>query len=295
MDDLPEPLVSAEIDLRGMPRFMLDVDRLLASELVALGSPSECWAALMLWCRAWKQTPPASLPNDERVLKAFSGAGDEWPNVREIALRGFILCSDGRLYHRVLADEAIRAWGKRVNYQADQQRLKDWRARKRDEEANKIKGNGDETRFKTGFETPPETPLKPVEKTGRRQGEDRDTSTKNLPTEGMALAKTLTKKRASYVLGDAPAFDEFWRRYPRKIEGPVAAKKAWDRAITAGADPNAIITGVSKYPFDTRDGGRYLPQATTWLNQDRWTTQADTLPLPAPGPRRPTPTMGSPY
>lgn len=108
-------------------------------------------------------------------------------------------------------------------------------------------------------------------------------------------AKDALPKRARFVPGEAPAFDEFWRRYPRKIEGPVAAKKAWDKAIAGGAEPNAIIGGVARYPFDARDGGKYIPQATTWLNQSRWTTQADTLPLAPIGPRKTTPTYGSPY
>lgn len=117
MSDLPDPLVPADVDLRGFPGFMLDVERLLASELVALGTADECWYALMLWCRAWQQIPPASLPNDDRVLAAFSRAGSKWKKVREIALRGFVLCSDGRLYHRVLSEEAKTAWDKRKKYQ----------------------------------------------------------------------------------------------------------------------------------------------------------------------------------
>src|SRR5215469_10930319 len=104
-DELPAPLVPADVERLRFSGFMLDVDRLLASELVALGSPEECWAALMLWCRAWKQSPPASLPDDERVLAAFSGAGKRWPKVRTVAMRGFVKCNDGRWYHRVLAAE----------------------------------------------------------------------------------------------------------------------------------------------------------------------------------------------
>src|ERR1043166_2160156 len=130
-DDPPEPFVSAEVDLRGMPGFMLNVERLLQSELVALGTPEECWAALMLWCRAWKQTPPASLPDDDRVLSAFSGAGKRWQKVKEIALRGFVKCSDGRLYHRVLAEEANNPWKRRLSYQHEAERnaekLRKWR------------------------------------------------------------------------------------------------------------------------------------------------------------------------
>jgi uncharacterized protein YdaU (DUF1376 family) len=154
MTDLPDPLtppamVGPEVDLRGFSGFMLNVDRLLASELVALGKPEECWAAVMLWCRAWKQSPPASLPNDDRILAAFSGSGSRWPKVKEVALRGFVLCSDGRLYHQVLADEANAAWQKRKAYKADQERLKVWRANK--------KKDSSETPHETGNETPGET------------------------------------------------------------------------------------------------------------------------------------------
>lgn len=115
-DQLPDPLVPAEVDLRGFSGFMLNVDRLMASELVALGTPEECWAAMMLWCRAWKQTPPGSLPDDERVLRAFSGAGTRWSKVKSMALRGFVKCSDGRLYHRVLCEEVNDAWERRKKF-----------------------------------------------------------------------------------------------------------------------------------------------------------------------------------
>lgn len=115
-DALPDPLVAADVDLRGFHGFMLNVDRLMASELVALGTPEECWAAMMLWCRAWKQTPPGSLPDDDRVLRAFSGAGPRWNKVRGMALRGFVKCSDGRLYHRVLCEEVNDAWERRKKF-----------------------------------------------------------------------------------------------------------------------------------------------------------------------------------
>lgn len=114
--DLPDPLVSADVDLTGFNGFFLNVERLLASELVALGSAEECWCALMLWCRAWQQKPHASLPNDDRVLAAFSGAGSKWKKVRDVALRGFVLCSDGRLYNKTLAEEANLAWDRRKKY-----------------------------------------------------------------------------------------------------------------------------------------------------------------------------------
>lgn len=143
------PLVDANVDLRGMAGFMLDVNRLLASELVALGKPDECWAAMMLWCRAWQQHPPASLPNDERVLAAFSGAGSRWPKVKQMAMRGFVLCSDNRWYHPVLVEEVNNAWKKREAYRADQERLKNWRQTQRE----KREGDGDGNRASNPSET----------------------------------------------------------------------------------------------------------------------------------------------
>lgn len=150
MSDLPDPLVPADVDLRGLPWMRLDIHRLLASELVALGTPEECWYALMLWMRAWQQVPAASLPDDERVLAAFSGAGRRWRKVRDMALRGFVRCSDGRLYHRVLAEQALLAWPERVKHrekrERDADRLRRWRERKRSEEEDET---GDETRTET--------------------------------------------------------------------------------------------------------------------------------------------------
>ncbi|MGU3661092.1 DUF1376 domain-containing protein [Methylobacterium fujisawaense] len=107
--ELPPPLVPLSTDISGLPAFMLDVERLFASELWALSTGEEFKAAVALWGRAWQQTPAGSLPNDDRLLAAFSGAGARWKKVREMALRGFVLCADGRYYHRVLCEDVLRA------------------------------------------------------------------------------------------------------------------------------------------------------------------------------------------
>jgi hypothetical protein len=109
--DLPAPPVPADCDLRGMPGFMLDTERLLASELWALSDGQAFKAAVALWCRSWRQVPASSLPDDDAVLRAFSGlTAAAWKKCRDIALRGFVRCADGRLYHMVLAEDAARAW-----------------------------------------------------------------------------------------------------------------------------------------------------------------------------------------
>jgi Protein of unknown function (DUF1376) len=144
-DTRPAPLNPPHVDVRDLDSFMLNIERLLASELVATATGEECWRALMLWARSWKQVPAGSLPNDDRALGGFSGAGARWGRVKKAALHGFVECSDGRLYHPVVCAEALRAFNRKRKYQkkreTDRKRLKDWRKRKRP-------GNGDETRSK---------------------------------------------------------------------------------------------------------------------------------------------------
>jgi hypothetical protein len=89
--------------------FMLNVDKLMNSELMASSTGDEFKAAFTLWCKAWKQVPAGSLPNNERALASFSGAGARWAKVRGLAMHGFVLCSDQRFYHPILCAEAVRA------------------------------------------------------------------------------------------------------------------------------------------------------------------------------------------
>ncbi len=111
-ESLPPPLTDLSIDAAGIAGFILDTVRLLSSELVAVSTGDEFKAAVLLWSHAWQQKPPASLPDDERVLAHFSGlTGNlpKWRKVRHMAMRGFVKCSDGRWYHPVLAEDARRA------------------------------------------------------------------------------------------------------------------------------------------------------------------------------------------
>lgn len=112
--DGPAPLLGAEVDLRGLPFMPLDTVRLIDSDLFALSSGDEFKAAIALWCKAWQQVPAASLPDDDRVLAHLSGAGGGWRKVRAVALRGFVKCRDGRLYHPVIAEKAAAAWRQRI-------------------------------------------------------------------------------------------------------------------------------------------------------------------------------------
>lgn len=112
-DHLPAPPLPASVDLRGFPYMPLDVVRLRDSEIAVKTKGDEFRCAVLLWCAAWHQVPAASLPDDDTLLAGLAGFGRvvrEWKRIKDGALRGFVKCSDGRLYHTVVAEKAIEAW-----------------------------------------------------------------------------------------------------------------------------------------------------------------------------------------
>lgn len=112
-DPLPDPLVPIVVDLRVFRRMPVDVVRLRDAETSVVTNGDEFRCAVLLWCASWHQVPSGSLPDDDRVLSDLAGFGrvvKEWKKVRAGALRGFVKCSDGRLYHRVVAEMALDSW-----------------------------------------------------------------------------------------------------------------------------------------------------------------------------------------
>jgi hypothetical protein len=117
------PLVPPEVDLQDFPFMPLHVARLRDSDLAAESSPEACWYAVLLWAASWHQLPAASLPANDAVLARLCGLGRDvrtFKRHRAAALRGFVLCDDGRLYHAVVAEQALASWDRKL-----QQR---WRA-----------------------------------------------------------------------------------------------------------------------------------------------------------------------
>lgn len=108
------PLVPPEVDLRDFAFMPLEFRRLFTSETWLLAKPEEKVAALALWCESWHQVPAASLPDNDRVLGMLSQIGARWPKLKAHALRGWVKCTDGRLYHPVVAEKALEAWARKL-------------------------------------------------------------------------------------------------------------------------------------------------------------------------------------
>ncbi|TWI69039.1 uncharacterized protein DUF1376 [Pseudoduganella lurida] len=110
---LAAPLTPADCNLQDFAFMPLDVVRLRDSDLAVTAEADEFRCAVLLWCAAWHQVPAASLPDDDKVLAQYAGYGrvvKAWQKVRAGALRGWIKCADGRLYHPVVAEKANEAW-----------------------------------------------------------------------------------------------------------------------------------------------------------------------------------------
>lgn len=116
MSNVPLPMTPADCNLQDFKFMPLDVARLRGSELASDETPEACWAALMLWCASWHEIPAGSIPDNNQWQAKAAGyvargkIAKEWADVREGAMRGYITCSDGRLYHPVVAEKANDAW-----------------------------------------------------------------------------------------------------------------------------------------------------------------------------------------
>ena len=66
-------------------------------------------------------------------------------------------------------------------------------------------------------------------------------------------------------------FERFWSAYPRKV-GKGYAHTCFLRAIKK-TTVDIILAAVEcqqAWPQWSKDGGRFIPNPSTWLNQERW-------------------------
>ena len=67
------------------------------------------------------------------------------------------------------------------------------------------------------------------------------------------------------------SFSEFWKEYPKRT-GKKAARRSWHKAKDKPPLPE-ILAAIRKQAASDqwkKDGGQYIPNPATWLNQGRW-------------------------
>lgn len=254
---LPASPTPPGCDLRGMPYYPLDIVRLFDSDFYALATGDEFRAAVSLWCKAFLQDPAGSLPDDDRILAHLSGAGANWPIVRDMALRGFVKYRDGRLRHPVVVEKVTAAWEARVAQRARTSAATRARAVKREAVANSTSNVTDNV---TNAGTFAKSKDKVEVKVGVQEAKITDTS-HQLPAVTPA---------------DSSGFDPFWAAYPTKRGSKSKAKIAYLKALKEpDVTPESLIAAVHIYPWERREFPRFIPHASTWLNEGRYSTAAE--------------------
>lgn len=83
-------------------------------------------------------------------------------------------------------------------------------------------------------------------------------------------------------------FAAFWEAYPKKV-GKEAARKAWKKVKPDAALHERILMAVDTAKGCDqwrREGGRYIPNPATWLNQGRWDDEPTQAFSPARQPQQ---------
>lgn len=87
--------------------FLLDIDDWLGSFTVEEMSGDQVKAYLYLLCRAWHETPIATLPNDDAKLARMARVSPEqWECIKPEILAQFKTNGNGRIYNERLKQEA---------------------------------------------------------------------------------------------------------------------------------------------------------------------------------------------
>lgn len=103
------------------------------------------------------------------------------------------------------------------------------------------------------------------------------------PTGGVGPESTRTshpsepvnEPKPSVTSDQAEGFDQFWRLYPKK-KGRKDAAKAWTKLNPNEELRQALISALGIHCISedwTKDQGRYIPNASTWINGERWTDE----------------------
>lgn len=97
--------------------------------------------------------------------------------------------------------------------------------------------------------------------------------------------ETNSRKRGDLL---TERFDAFWSAYPKKV-GKGEAKKAFAKVKVSLDVLLEAISQQKKSRQWQEDGGRFIPNPSTWLNQERW---GDVLPSDRRDATKPQPTCG---
>lgn len=257
-----EPLVHAGCDLRDFPFLPIEIGRLLNSRswLLAKQDPQVGFYMINLWMRSLHQIPAASVEDDDLILAELAMCNLKvWSRVKDRVLRGWVKCTDGRLYHPVVAQKANEICEHRRNNKSRTALARRTLAAKRAGEQISVTDAVTELSLICEGGAPPPGSTPPSSSPPHPPNNYHPTS--NPPTHAQDA-------RAREGL-----FIEWYERYPHKV-GRAAALKAYLKAIIR-CEAAELLVGLDHYIRDKPHDHAWC-NPSTWLNQDRWLDQPAT-------------------
>lgn len=202
---------------------------------------TEHGAYLLLLMAMWRAG--GSLPNDDARLARFARCTKgQWERMRPVLI-GFFQQSDDVLTQGRMARELTKHSG------AVEQR------RQAGSNGGKAKAAKYQEKVLAGANLPPKQPKpEPID---------------NSEAKASSISRPQPKPNG---------FARFWEAYPNKT-GKGAAETAYAKALKRidGPDPPAVLLAALERVKPTWRDRQFIPNPTTWLNQDRWEDQPETV------------------
>ena len=218
----------------------------------------EVGAYIRLLCYQWdKGAIPDDIPRIERI------AGMATPSVRQWQ-------TDGTAIAVPMADHPLRYVIERFPVGSDGMRrnLRLERTRAEQEAFRAKKATSGKLGAEARWQTDGNAIGSPMAN-GMAKGMAKGMANDGSPSPSPSPNNTPIPPEGASVVDDG--FADFWRIYPRK-DGRKKAQTAW-RNLTKAKQQAAMadVPARSRTEAWTKDGGRFVPHATTYLHQERWT------------------------
>lgn len=225
------------------PAFQFYPNDWLGSTHIMLMSPAEEGAYIRLLAIAWN-SPDCGLPDDDAQLAILSRLNEGWFNGSSSKVRQCFFSKNNRLFNKRLISE--------------RKKQEEWREKCR--VGGIASGKSRRSQEKAG------------------EGLLKGSSTKDElkgNSSVFSLQSSSSKKEKNIY---SPAFDEFWKAYPKK-RSKGDAEKAWIKISPSPEIREKIFQTIEimkKTDDWKKDGGKFIPYPASWLNSKGW----DDEPLP---------------
>lgn len=298
-NELPDPSYPPETKANGWSPVQ-DIERIISSDTWVLAEDDERPWLLRIWLEAWRSVPVGSMPADRRLFARRIGCKTAFLEAHaEILMRGWVLHSDGNLYHSFIVSQVDEMLETRHK---NREKLRKWRKDQEEKEAlrqklekeeqeekercNRLQGECNQLLTVTDR-------LVTIRKGKDRNGQEEESSSlsPSSPSTSVAADAAVVSERANpeptptaQAKPDSPSprsapkpqatswprFDDFWSAYPSK-KAKEDARRAWHRLRLPPNVIDAILTDITdRATTDRRWLDGFIPNPATYLNGRRW-------------------------